>query len=109
MKISIRGTDLKQDNPVSYRIFRDTGIGEDHIELTQKVITFKKDDITTLATLKNTECLERIWKDITEGRSPKKCSFDIPDSIIMSVLIGIDPSLDWYGFDWLDYGPDYLT
>ena len=34
---------------------------------------------------------------------PKKCSFEISDSIIMAVLYGLDPSLDWYGFDWLDY------
>ena len=97
MRIRVKGSDLKQDNPVAYRIFKDTGINERYIEFTQKVITFRKDDITILATL------ERIWRDITEGRSPKKCSFEISDSIIMAVLYGLDPSLDWYGFDWLDY------
>jgi len=103
MRIRVKGSDLKQDNPVAYRIWKDTGIDQHYIEFTQKVITFRKDDITILATLKNTKCLERIWKDITEGRSPKKCSFEISDSIIMWVLYGLDPTLDWYGFDWLDY------
>ena len=88
MRIRVKGSDLKQDNPVAYRIFKDTGINEKYIEFTQKVITFHKDDITIL---------------VTEGRSPKKCSFEISDSIIMAVLYGLDPSLDWYGFDWLDY------
>ena len=107
MRIRIKGSDLKQDNPVSYRIWRDTGIDQCYIYFTQKVITFRKDDITILATLKNTKCLERIWKDITEGRSPKKCSFEISDSMIMWILYALDPTLDWYGFDYLDYGPDY--
>jgi hypothetical protein len=75
MRIRVKGSDLKQDNPVAYRIWKDTGIDQHYIEFTQKVITF----------------------------SPKKCSFDISDSIIMWVLYGLDPTLDWYGFDWLDY------
>lgn len=99
MQIQIRGSDLKKDNPVSYRIWKDTGIPEDNIEFSQKIITFKKDPICILATLKNTSCLERIWIDIIEGKSPKKCSFEISDSLIRWVLIAIDPTLDWYGFD----------
>ena len=55
MRIRVKGSDLKQDNPVAYRIFKDTGINEKYIEFTQKVITFRKDDITILATLKNLE------------------------------------------------------
>ena len=50
MRIRVKGSDLKQDNPVAYRIFKDTGINERYIEFTQKVITFRKDDITILAT-----------------------------------------------------------
>lgn len=96
MKINIKGSDLDKNNPVAYRIWKDTGIDEKAIDFSQKVITFRKDPITILYTLKNTPCLEKLYIGLLTGRSPRKCSFELDDHMIHWILWALDNSQGWY-------------
>lgn len=107
MLIYIKGTDFNREFPVEYRISKATGIREESIEFSEKVITFikgRRPMVDILYTQKNTPCLEQIYKDLMSHKSPKGgCSFEIPDSVIIRTRWLLGENEDYYGFEGLDY------
>lgn len=107
MIIYIKGTDFNKQFPVEYRISKETGIREECIEFSEKVITFikgKRPHVEILHTQKNTPCLEQIYNDIMSHKSPKGgCSFEILDSTIIGIRWMLGEKDDYYGFEGLDY------
>jgi len=101
MMIEIKGADLSKRNPVAYRIWKDTGIDEDYIDFNQKVLIFRKGH-TILHSIKNTECLEKLYLDLISGKSPKKCFLYLDDHSIIDILWLLDTSVDYWQV-WEDF------